>query len=210
MLERFQSVLLLGTISSFTCLPINISKRRSSRAHAPPKLKVKVLHATSRLDASHHLEETPSLQTNNNNNNDDITSHQSHIYDSSTSKKSHHVRSNPPHHRPLPRAILPPDRPHPRQSAPDPWRASNNRRRRSSQRFLEPRKFLKENTFPRKKSTTTIVDLMCKARITNTTHANFPLRYTGRTPPTQPRGRNHRQGAKRPERAGDGEHGSGA
>lgn len=32
----------------------------------------------------------------------------------------------------------------------------------------------------------------------------------GLTPPSQPRGRNHRQSAERPERAGDGEHGSGA
>lgn len=34
------------------------------------------------------------------------------------------------------------------------------------------------------------------------------LAQPGLTPPTQPRGRDHRQGAERPERAGDGEHGS--
>lgn len=50
----------------------------------------------------------------------------------------HNVRSNPPHHRSLPRAILPSDRPHPRQSPPTARRAGDYRRRRPDQCFLEP------------------------------------------------------------------------
>lgn len=52
----------------------------------------------------------------------------------------HNVRSNSPHHRSLPRAILPPDRPHSRQSPPVARRAGDYRRRRPDQCFFEPRK----------------------------------------------------------------------
>jgi hypothetical protein len=52
------------------------------------------------------------------------------------------VRSNSPHHSSLPRAILPPNRPHPRQSPPVARRAGDYRRRRPDQRFLEPRMFV--------------------------------------------------------------------
>lgn len=60
-------------------------------------------------------------------------------------KSAHHVRSHPSHHRSLPRAILPPDRPHPRQSPPTTRRAGNDRCWWSDQRFLEPRKSLQLN-----------------------------------------------------------------
>ena len=87
-------------------------------------------------NSKYHLEETPPLKTNNSNS----KAEQHNIHDSHTKKKNNHVRSNPPHYLPLPRAILPPDRPHPRQSTPDPWRASDNRCRWAGQRLLEPRK----------------------------------------------------------------------
>ncbi|CAG8469912.1 2926_t:CDS:2 [Scutellospora calospora] len=83
-------------------------------------------------------------------------------------------------------SILPQDRPHPRQSAPAPWRASDNRRRRAGQRFPEPQSHINR----------------CDGRL-GLLHFVLTSRHpsTGLTPPTQPRGRNHRQSAKRPERA---------
>lgn len=152
----------------------------------PPNLELKCF---TRLHASHHLEETAPLQTiRNNTSNEQQSKPTSTTHITRKKRKHNHVRSNPPHHRPLPRAILPPDRPHPRQSAPAPWRASDDRRRWAGQRILEPRKFVMNNS-PTK--SLKLID------------------FTGLTPPTQPRGRNHRQSAKRPQRAGDGQHGSG-
>jgi hypothetical protein len=55
---------------------------------------------------------------------------------------NHHVRSNPPHHCPLPRAILPPNRPHPRQSPPAARRDSNHRRWWPDQCFFDTGMFI--------------------------------------------------------------------
>lgn len=99
----------------------------------------------------------------------------------------------PPHHRSLPRAILPPDRPHPRQSPPVARRAGDYRRRRPDQCLLEPRMsqvlillifcFCEEEEQPKKEA---VFD--CG------TNANATL--PGLTPPAQPRRRDHRQGAE--------------
>jgi hypothetical protein len=80
----------------------------------------------------------PPLQPTNKNTSPDITQ----IFATTPNTHIQNVRSNPPHHSSLPRAILPPNRPHPRQSPPAARRASNHRRRRPDQRFLEPRMFV--------------------------------------------------------------------
>ena len=101
---------------------------RHSRAFAPkPTRKLSTLHVFPRVDSPnvhHHFNQQRTH----------------YITQSSATTHIHNVRSNPPHHRSLPRAILPPDRPHPRQSTPDPWRASDNRCRWAGQCLLEPRK----------------------------------------------------------------------
>ena len=123
--------------NSFTCVPITRPNRGSSRAHALPKLKVKVL---PRDFTTRPLVPPPGRNTATSNEQQQQQNRTTQYPRLSHQEKINHVRSNPPHHRPLPRAILPPDRPHPRQSTPDPWRASDNRCRWAGQCLLEPRK----------------------------------------------------------------------
>jgi hypothetical protein len=98
----------------------------------------------------------------------------------------HHVRSHSPHHRPLPRAILPPNRSYPRQSPPAARRDSYHRRWWPDQCFLDKGMVIPE---PPK--------VVCVVRCCDGSRADDEmLCSSGFTPPTQPRSGDHRQSAK--------------